>query len=115
MNLYGFFILGVNIKHMVFSILYRHIHVPMAFKELLIKPSLATCINLEVDSALGYTEICLQVYTPESLQLYCMNAYLCSFMCRYFRLIHQEVQIPVHLEMCIHAYAHTLTQAGCYF
>ena len=34
MNLYGLFILGVNIKYIVFSILYRHINVPMAFKEL---------------------------------------------------------------------------------
>ena len=34
MNLYGLFILDVNIKYMVFSILYRHINVPMACKEL---------------------------------------------------------------------------------
>ena len=34
MNLYGLFILGVNIKYIVFSILYRHINVPMACKEL---------------------------------------------------------------------------------
>ena len=34
MNLYGAFILGVNIKCIVFTILYRHIKVPMAFKEL---------------------------------------------------------------------------------
>ena len=34
MNLYGLFILDVNIKHIVFSILYRHINVPMACKEL---------------------------------------------------------------------------------
>ena len=34
MNLYGLFILGVNIKYIVFSILYRHINVLMAFKEL---------------------------------------------------------------------------------
>ena len=34
MNLYGLFILGVNIKYLVFSILYRHINVPMACKEL---------------------------------------------------------------------------------
>ena len=34
MNLYGLFILDVNIKYMVFSILYRHINVPMARKEL---------------------------------------------------------------------------------
>ena len=34
MNLYELFILGVNIKYMVFSILYRHINVPMACKEL---------------------------------------------------------------------------------
>ena len=32
MNLY--FILDVHIKYIVFSILYRHINVPMAFKEL---------------------------------------------------------------------------------
>ena len=30
MNLYGLFILDVNIKYIVFSILYRHINVPMA-------------------------------------------------------------------------------------
>ena len=30
----GFFILDVNIKYIVFSILYRHINVPMACKEL---------------------------------------------------------------------------------
>ena len=36
MNLYGLFILGVNIKYIVISILYRHINVPMAFKELII-------------------------------------------------------------------------------
>ena len=34
MNLYGLFILDVNIKYIVFSILYRHINVPMACKEL---------------------------------------------------------------------------------
>ena len=34
MNLYGLFILGVNIKYIVFSILYRDINVPMACKEL---------------------------------------------------------------------------------
>ena len=37
MNLYGLFILGVNIKYIVFSILYRHINVPMALKELINK------------------------------------------------------------------------------
>ena len=36
MNLYGLFILDVNIKYIVFSILYRHINVPMACKELTI-------------------------------------------------------------------------------
>ena len=36
MNLYGLFILDVNIKYIVFSILYRHINVPMACKELMI-------------------------------------------------------------------------------
>ena len=34
MNLYGLFILDVNIKYIVFSILYRHINVSMACKEL---------------------------------------------------------------------------------
>ena len=34
MNLYGLFILDVNIKYTVFSILYRHINVPVACKEL---------------------------------------------------------------------------------
>ena len=34
MNLYGLFILDVNVKYIVFSILYRHINVPMACKEL---------------------------------------------------------------------------------
>ena len=33
MNLYELFILGVNIKYIVFSILYRHINVPMVCKE----------------------------------------------------------------------------------
>ena len=33
-NLYGLFILDVNIKYIVFSILYRHINVPVACKEL---------------------------------------------------------------------------------
>ena len=33
MNLLGLFILDVNIKYIVFSILYRHINVPMACKE----------------------------------------------------------------------------------
>ena len=37
MILYGLFILGVNIKYIVFSILYRHINVPMALKELINK------------------------------------------------------------------------------
>ena len=36
MNLYELFILGVNIKYIVFSILYGHINVPMACKELII-------------------------------------------------------------------------------
>ena len=35
MNLYGLFILGVNIKYMLFSILYVHINVPVALKELM--------------------------------------------------------------------------------
>ena len=35
MNLYGLFILDVSIKYIVFSILYRHINVPMACKELM--------------------------------------------------------------------------------
>ena len=35
MNLYELFILGVNIKYVVFSILYKHINVPMAYKELM--------------------------------------------------------------------------------
>ena len=39
MNLYGLFILDVNIKYIVFSILYRHINVPMACKELKIQQS----------------------------------------------------------------------------
>ena len=34
-NLYEPFILGVNIKYIVLSILYRHINVPMACKELI--------------------------------------------------------------------------------
>ena len=34
MHLYGLFILDVNIQYIVFSILYRHINVPMACKEL---------------------------------------------------------------------------------
>ena len=34
MNLYGLFILDVNIKYIVFSILYRHINVLMACIEL---------------------------------------------------------------------------------
>ena len=34
MNLYGLFILDVNIKYIVFSILYRHVNVPVACKEL---------------------------------------------------------------------------------
>ena len=34
MDLYGLFILGVNIKYVVCFILYRHIDVPMAFKGL---------------------------------------------------------------------------------
>ena len=37
MNLYGLFILDVNIKYIVFSILYRHINVPIACKELNLK------------------------------------------------------------------------------
>ena len=41
MNLYELFILGVNIKYVVFSILYRHINVPTACKEL--KPLKALC------------------------------------------------------------------------
>ena len=34
MNLYGLFTLDVHIKYIVFSILYRHINVPVACKEL---------------------------------------------------------------------------------
>ena len=34
MKLYGLFILDDNMKYIVFSILYRHINVPMACKEL---------------------------------------------------------------------------------
>ena len=41
MNLYGLFILDVNIKYIVFSILYRHINVPMACKEL----SMCSCLD----------------------------------------------------------------------
>ena len=43
MNLYEHFILGVNIKYIVFSILYRHINVPMACKELSV-PELACTV-----------------------------------------------------------------------
>ena len=39
MNLYGHFILDANIKYIVFSILYRHINVPMACKELTLRDS----------------------------------------------------------------------------
>ena len=35
MNLYGLFLLDANIKYIVFSILYRHINVPMACTELI--------------------------------------------------------------------------------
>ena len=34
MNFYELFILDANIKYIVFSILYKHINVPMACKEL---------------------------------------------------------------------------------
>ena len=34
MNLYELFILGVNIKYIVLSIIYSHINVPMACKKL---------------------------------------------------------------------------------
>ena len=37
MNLYGLFILDVNIKYVVFSILCRQINVPMTCKELITK------------------------------------------------------------------------------
>ena len=37
-NLYGLFIFGVNIKHVVLSILYSRINLPMAFKELTGRP-----------------------------------------------------------------------------
>ena len=40
MNLYGLFILDVNIKYIVFSILYRHINFPMAYKELKVRVKL---------------------------------------------------------------------------
>ena len=36
MNLYELFILAVNIQYTVFSILYRHINVPIAWKELIV-------------------------------------------------------------------------------
>ena len=44
MNLYGLFILDVNIKYIVFSILYRHINVPMACKELI--AFIECCVNI---------------------------------------------------------------------
>ena len=44
MNLYGLFILDVNIKYIVFSILYRHINVPMACKELKWEVELQNCM-----------------------------------------------------------------------
>ena len=37
MNLYELFILGINTKYIVFSILYRRINVPTACKELMVK------------------------------------------------------------------------------
>ena len=52
MNLYGLFILGVNIKYIVFSILYRHINVPMAFKEL------------------NMSEVCLHLYLRHSVEMF---------------------------------------------
>ena len=47
MNLYGLFILDVNIKYIVFSILYRHINVPMVCKELTCKKSQLLNLSLE--------------------------------------------------------------------
>ena len=61
MNLYGLFILDVNIKYMVFSILYRHINVPMAYKELINSEAVngSTNQNMRSDSKLSFVgKIC---------------------------------------------------------
>ena len=47
MHLYGLFILDVNIKYIVFSILYRHINVPMACKELSTIGTETSCSTLQ--------------------------------------------------------------------
>ena len=47
MNLYRLFILGVNIKYIIFSILYRHINVAKAFKELILAQNLIINISLQ--------------------------------------------------------------------
>ena len=45
MNLYALFILGVNIKYIPFSILYRHINVPMGFKEFNVQWGNLECVE----------------------------------------------------------------------
>ena len=59
-NLYGLFILGVNIKYMLFSILYGHINTPVAFKEL-------TSLKLMVHSY--FTSICMCLITVIFFQI----------------------------------------------
>ena len=62
MNLYELFILGINIKYIVFSILYKHINVPMACKELSKVNCMRKCTRLSssqrsVHKSLG-TRLC---------------------------------------------------------
>ena len=52
MNLYGLFILDVNVKYIVFCILYRHINVPMACKELIKIYSSAIIVSRQSSSSL---------------------------------------------------------------
>ena len=53
MNLYGLFILDVNIKYIVFSILYRHINVPMACKELIMYMCMFVFLCRAIDGHAG--------------------------------------------------------------
>ena len=76
MNLYELFILGVNIKYIVFSILYRHINVPMACKELMQVPQWAGLIPMGWRVELGPRDISFRwshdtdtSYGPEFLSL----------------------------------------------
>ena len=112
MNLYGLFILDVNIKYIVFSILYRHINVPMACKELkmywaalghsapvlILSPHMYSVERWTLwggSAVMPMTALCRD-YLTRGLSV-------CMYVCIYV------LYVCIYTQTYIHAYIHTHT------